>query len=246
VRRLIVSDIHSNREALDAVLADARKQYDEVICCGDVVGYGASPAECIDWVRKYAFTIVRGNHDRACAVPDDAADFNPAALTATLWTHQILDRSDLLWLMELPQGPVRKGDYEIAHGSPSDEDAYLFFGRQVAEEFELLQSPICFIGHTHVQGGWSAVDGRVAPLVAPRVKETERVLELREDALYFINPGSIGQPRDGDPRAGYAIWDTGENLVRFRRVPYDVRAAQQRILNAGLPEYLATRLAAGR
>lgn len=246
MRRLIVSDIHGNYEALAAVLEHAEGQYDECICCGDLVGYGASPAEVIDWARASCIAVVRGNHDRACATYDGVSDFNPVAMAAARWTHETLSSRDLDWLTNLPQGPLLFEDYQLAHGSPSDEDEYLFHSDQAQMNLSFIVRPVCFIGHTHVQGGWSWERGGVIPLAKPSVRESDRVVSLAPDGLYLINPGSVGQPRDGDARAAYAMWDGGERLLHLRRVPYNIRMAQERMMMAGLPEYLAARLSVGR
>jgi diadenosine tetraphosphatase ApaH/serine/threonine PP2A family protein phosphatase len=246
VRRLILSDIHANLEALEAVLDDAQGNYDEVVCCGDLVGYNASPREAVEWARASGAVLVRGNHDRACAGLTDTADFNKPARHAALWTRAELSEEDLDWLRNLPAGPALRDEYEVSHGSPADEDEYLVTGAEVEPLERWIARPVCFAGHTHVQGGWSWQRGGLVPLSRPGPQETERVLDLDPHYLYLINPGSVGQPRDRDPRAAYAVWDSEERLLRFRRVKYDVRSAQSRILEAGLPELLAERLALGR
>lgn len=246
MRRLIVSDIHGNYEALEAVLQHADGQYDEAVCCGDLVGYGASPAEVIDWARNGCVAVVRGNHDRACSTLEGVAEFNPVASAAAHWTHEHLSARDLEWLASLPRGPLNLDGYLLAHGSPGDEDEYMFHGDQVASNLTFLTEPVCFIGHTHMQGGWSWERGGIIPLQRPNRGENERVLSLASDGLYLVNPGSVGQPRDGDARAAYAIWDTQERLLWLRRIPYNIRMAQERMLMEGLPEYLAARLSTGR
>jgi len=246
VRRLILSDIHSNLEALTAVLHDADGEYDEVICCGDVVGYNASPSEVIEWARTRADYIVRGNHDRACSGNVEFEDLNEYARAASLWTQENLDPRDLIWLRHLPPGPVYGDWFELAHGSPSNEDDYLISSGDVEPLQHELTRPMCFVGHTHHQGGWSWQRGGLIPLSKPAPADAERVIDLDPDYLYLINPGSVGQPRDRDPRAAYAIWDSVERLLYFRRVKYDIRGAQSRIFEAGLPELLAERLALGR
>jgi diadenosine tetraphosphatase ApaH/serine/threonine PP2A family protein phosphatase len=246
VRRLIVSDIHGNNEALEAVLEHAEDQYDEAICCGDLVGYGASPNEVIDWARNRCVAVVRGNHDRACSTLEGVREFNPVASAAAYWTHNRLSSRDLDWLANLPRGPLELDGYLLAHGSPNDEDEYLFHGEQALASMEFMTEPVCFVGHTHVQGGWSWERGGVMPLPRPGTQESERILSLSPEGLHLVNPGSVGQPRDGDPRAAYALWDSRERLLRLRRVSYNVRMAQERMLVEGLPEYLAARLSVGR
>ncbi len=246
MRRLILSDIHANLEALEAVLRDAQGTYDEILCCGDFAGYCASPAEVIDWARGNVRHAVRGNHDRGCAGTADISDFNLPARVATLWTRSQLPREDLDWLASLPAGPVFAEEFQLCHGSPADEDEYLLSSSLVEPLDEFMLRPVCFVGHTHIQGGWSWQRGGLLPLSRPALTESERIVDLDPDYLYLINPGSVGQPRDRDPRAAYAVWDSGERLLTFRRVRYDIRAAQSRILEAGLPELLAERLAFGR
>ena len=243
MRRLILSDIHGNVEALEAVARDARGRYDEVVCCGDIVGYGASPREAIAWVRASAARVVRGNHDRAVWEPSVKESFTSSARTAAEWCAQILSAQDLEWLRGLPAGPVWGDEFGLVHGSPADEDAYLEFITDVRGIGQLLERSLCFLGHTHVQGGWQWQPGGIRRLRVPSPEEFERVLDLEPDALYLINPGSVGQPRDHDPRAAYAIWDAAERLLSYRRVAYDIESAQRRIVAAGLPPSLALRLA---
>jgi diadenosine tetraphosphatase ApaH/serine/threonine PP2A family protein phosphatase len=245
VRRLIVSDIHSNLEALEAVLQQADGSYDEILCCGDVVGYCACPAEVIDWARESVAAIVRGNHDIACCGGGGLKDFNPPARAAAIWTQEQLSEQDLGWLRRMPEGPLRFDGYEIAHGSPEDENQYLVSTADVEWLDRTLMRPLCFVGHTHRQGGWSWQRGGIQRIPAPTPKEPERIVDLDPDYQFLINPGSVGQPRDGDPRAGYALWNSEAHLLALRRVKYNVKVAQMRIVDAGLPHHLAERLAAG-
>ncbi len=246
MRRLILSDIHGNLEALEAVARDAQGLFDEVVCCGDIVGYGASPREAIAWVRTSNACVVRGNHDRAAWEPSVKESFTPSARTAAEWCTQVLSAQDLEWLRGLPAGPIWGDEFGLVHGSPEDEDAYLEYTTDVHGIDQLLQRSLCFLGHTHVQGGWQWQPGGMRRMSVPSAGEPERVLDLDPEALYLINPGSVGQPRDRDPRAAYAIWDTAEHLLSYRRVPYDIESAQRRIVAAGLPPSLALRLAVGR
>lgn len=246
MRRLILSDIHANLEALEAILRHAAGSYDDVICCGDVVGYNANPGEVIDWARQHVGAIVRGNHDRVVAFIEEPSDFNLHAQEAAQWTHDRLSPEQLRWLRALPAGPLVFEDFELVHGSPRDEDEYVAERYEVLEMHDLLASRICFFGHTHIQGGWMWTRGGILPLRRPRFGEEETVYELLEDGLFLLNPGSVGQPRDGDPRAAYALWDTEQRTIAFRRVEYDIERAQRKILESGLPERLAIRLAFGR
>lgn len=246
MRRLIVSDIHSNRDALEAVLAHAAGQYDEIVCCGDLVGYNACPREVVDWAAEAVSCIVRGNHDRVCAFIEEPNDFNHYALEAARWTHEQLNARQLAWLRALPAGPLVAEGYELFHGAPWDEDEYIVDRGEAQMLPDTVHSLLCFFGHTHLQGGWMWTRGGVLELRRPRFGETEVAYELEDGALYVINAGSVGQPRDRDPRAAYALWDAERRVIFLRRVEYPVERAQQRILEAGLPEHLAIRLAFGR
>jgi len=246
VRRLIVSDLHANWEALQAVLEDAEGAYGEIFCCGDIVGYGASPVEVIDWSRNALTKVVRGNHDKACCGLDDLEWFNDAAARAANWTMAEIGAEGQAYLLSLPQGPLREEHFLVAHGSPLDEDEYLVNDIDVAGFETALELPLNFIGHTHLQGGWVWGYGGHRRIPKPGLKDMEVVLELRPDHIYLINPGSVGQPRDNDARAAYVIWDSDEKLIRFRRVKYDVKSAMKRIRAARLPDVLADRLLVGR
>jgi len=246
MRHLILTDIHGNIDALEAVLRDASGRYDEVVCCGDLVGYGACPIEAIEWIRQEATCIVRGNHDRALWEDGLKETFNHAAQRAIEWCLEVLGPGDLEWLRELPAGPLWLDGFGLAHGSPADEDDYLTLTADVTGLDRYFEDKLLFFGHTHIQGGWSWQRGGIQPMSVPGARETQRVLDLDPDYLYLINPGSVGQPRDRDPRAAYAIWDSTDRLLTLRRVVYDIRAAQGRIRAAGLPDSLAVRLAAGR
>lgn len=246
MRRLILSDIHSNWDALEAVLKDAAGQYDEIVCCGDLVGYNACPGEVVEWAMGALSQIVRGNHDRVCAFIEEPCDFNHYALEAARWTHARLDARQLAWLRSLPVGPLVLDGYELIHGSPYDEDEYVVDRDEALAVEEALHTSLCFFGHTHLQGGWVWTREGVLDLRRPRFGETEVVYRLEEETQWLVNPGSVGQPRDRDPRAAYALWDAEARTVSLRRVDYPVEAAQKRILDAGLPEHLALRLAFGR
>ena len=243
MRSLILSDIHANWEALEAVLSDATEKYDRILCCGDIVGYGADPNRVVEWVRANAASVVRGNHDKACAGLDDLEWFHPVAKRAALWTRQALGADNLEYLKNLPRGPETLGSFQILHGSPMDEDEYLVSEQDAVQIFPYVEQAISFFGHTHIQGGFGAKDWLVRRI--PGVTGESFGLELENEALYLINPGSVGQPRDGDPRAAYAIYDEDHARVMYWRVGYDLAGAQRKIVDAGLPEILATRLASG-
>ena len=243
MRSLILSDIHANWEALEAVLSHASGKYDRILCCGDLVGYGADPNRVVDWVRANVAAVVRGNHDKACAGLDDLEWFNPVAKRAALWTRKSLEADKLEYLKNLPQGPETLGSFQILHGSPLDEDEYVVTEQDAVQVFPYVEQAISFFGHTHVQGGFQAND-RLVRLI-PGVAGESFALEVEKDGLYLVNPGSVGQPRDGDPRAAYAVYDEDHARVMYWRVGYDLAGAQRKIVEAGLPAILATRLATG-
>ncbi len=246
MRYLILSDIHGNWEALEAVLRDAAQDYDEILCCGDLVGYGADPNSVVEWTRQHAKAVVRGNHDKVCAGLDDVEWFNPVARAAAVWTGQTLTPENLEYLRGLPRGPLSMNSFQILHGSPLDEDEYLVSTYAVSQVAAYLERPISFFGHTHLQGGFHCHRNGVRRLARPGPGEARRMVEIENEQFYLFNPGSAGQPRDGDPRAAYLIYDCGDRLIEFRRVPYDISKAQARIRKAGLPEPLAGRLEFGR
>jgi predicted phosphodiesterase len=245
VRYLILSDLHANWEALQAVLARAESEYDRVICCGDLVGYGADPDLVTEWTRQNVAHVVRGNHDKACAGLEDLEWFNPVARLSALWTQQVISADHLAYLRKLAKGPERADGFQILHGSPLDEDEYVVSERDVAEIAPYLEPAISFFGHTHLQGGFLCHRNGVKRLRKVRASTDSEIVELEQDAKYLINPGSVGQPRDGDPRAAYAFYEPETRLVTLCRTEYDVAAAQKKILEAGLPELLAARLNAG-
>jgi diadenosine tetraphosphatase ApaH/serine/threonine PP2A family protein phosphatase len=250
MRALILSDIHANLEALNAVL-DAAPAHDVVWNLGDVVGYGANPNEVIDRARGLGNVFVRGNHDRACCGLTGLEDFNPVAGRAARWTQCVLTGEHTEWLRGLAHGPVMPDGPQVScvHGSLLDEDEYVLTVRDAWRPLKEAQTRINFFGHTHVQGGF-ATNGeewfRLTPQYGSRDEAEAYELPLRENARYLLNPGSVGQPRDGDWRAAFALYDDAAETVTYSRIPYDVREAQERILRAGLPDRLATRLSEGR
>jgi predicted phosphodiesterase len=244
---LILSDIHANQEALDAVLAATQGRYDRILCLGDLVGYGADPNSVVEWARREAAATVRGNHDRACVGLEDLEDFNPVARFAAIWTRQALTPDNRGYLEHLPRGPLRivsengaiNAGFDLAHGSPLNEDDYLIVPEDLRFMRSCLDTQLTFFGHTHVQGGFLLARQGVRPL------DPDAVIELQPDYFYLVNPGSVGQPRDGDPRAAYALYSPEERTVEFGRVAYDIAAAAAKILEAGLPPPLAARLFGG-
>lgn len=250
MRALILSDIHANIDALDAVL-EAAPEHDVVWNLGDVVGYGATPNEVIDRVRVLGKTFVRGNHDRACSGQISLADFNPVASRAARWTKEVLTPEHVDWLLHMARGPVMPDGPQVScmHGSNLDEDQYVLSVRDAWLPLKESATRINFFGHTHVQGGFATNGEDWFKLDPVYVNDNDRdmsELELRQGARYLINPGSIGQPRDRDWRAAFALYDDQRMIVEFHRVPYDFRMAQMRIMRAGLPDRLATRLREGR
>jgi len=237
---LIVSDIHGNLEALHAVLQDAAGRYNKILCLGDLVGYGADPNAICEWARANVAAIVRGNHDKVCCGNEPLDDYRPVAAASVAWTHQHLTPENLAFLERLPRGPLRYEDFDLAHGSPLDEDEYLITEEDAAPVVESLEARVTFIGHTHVQGGF-LLARRKAARISP-----DRTLPIEPEYLYLINPGSVGQPRDGDPRAAYALYSPGDRVVEYGRVAYDIDAAAAKIRASGLPEPLASRLSLGR
>jgi predicted phosphodiesterase len=251
VRILLLSDIHSNLEALEACLT-AAPDYDVVANLGDVVGYGASPNEVISRSRGLGKFFVRGNHDKAVAGLMDLTDFNPVAGMAALWTRSQLIPENLEWLRELPQGPLRLDnviDAQFVHGSPLDEDEYVVSARDADEPLSTSAVAVTFFGHSHIQGVFRAnhLGSEALRPAYETLGQTEACeFALEKNGRYLVNPGSVGQPRDGDWRAAFGVFDTENFSMIFYRVPYNLKAAQDRIFAANLPQRLATRLAAGR
>ena len=243
MRYLVLSDIHSNWEALEAVLDEAAGQYDRIVCCGDFIGYGADPNRVLDWARANVAYAVRGNHDRACADLVDLEWFNPIARAATVWTHEELTVENTAYLLELPRGPIEVEGCAVLHGSPLNEDEYIITQAEAAEAFAYIAERITFFGHTHLQGGFEYGRGRVRGI---QTHKNPTLLDLDPDSAYLINPGSVGQPRDGDREAGYILFDPSDGFLFYHRVAYDIRAAQTKIRDAGLPGVLADRLSFGR
>jgi predicted phosphodiesterase len=237
---LILSDVHSNREALEAVVQDAQGLYDGILCLGDIVGYGADPNFTADWMRAHSAISIRGNHDKLCVGLDVPEVYNAAARASALWTRQVLTPANAAYLFELPRGPLRVGAFDLVHGSPADEDEYVVHAGDAAMVREYLDAPVTFFGHTHVQGGFLFAR-RGIKRITPEVG----VVELEPEHRYLLNPGSVGQPRDMNPKAAYAIYTPEKRTLEFRRVKYDIPAAAQKILDAGLPNVLALRLYEG-
>jgi diadenosine tetraphosphatase ApaH/serine/threonine PP2A family protein phosphatase len=243
MRVLIVSDIHSNYVALEAVLAVVGS-FDQLWNLGDTIGYGPQPNECVAFMRGNASVMISGNHDLACLGKVDLSDFNPDARTANIWNGQQLDAQNRDDLDALP--PTRDVDKQflVAHGSPREPVwEYLLSAPQAEENFLLFENQVCLIGHSHVplifrRRPDGVIDG-------PALAEAGLLLELEPGSRYFVNPGSVGQPRDQDPRAHYAILDTDAGTVLFKRVEYDIALTQRQMREANLPPALIRRLEYG-
>jgi diadenosine tetraphosphatase ApaH/serine/threonine PP2A family protein phosphatase len=240
VRYAIVSDVHGNLEALRAVLDDAAARADGVVCLGDSVGYGADPAACVELLDRRARAIVAGNHEYGVAGRLDLDWFNRWARAAAEWTRERLDDDHRAWLGALPL--VRElEDATLVHASPAqpDEWDYLVTPDDGFGAFPHFATRWCFVGHSHVSGAWSL--GSSGPDFDPR----PTMVCAEAGRRYIVNVGSVGQPRDRDPRACYGVWDVEAGRVEIRRVAYDVETARAKIVAAGLPRFLADRLAAG-
>lgn len=247
MRYLILSDIHANRTALDAVLQAAKSRWDRAVCLGDLVGYGPDPNEATERVREISDLTIRGNHDKAVTGLADPDDFNPIARNAVLWTREQLRPQNYEYLKALPKGPMQADAFSIIHGSVHDEDEYVFAPELALPGLKDAPSPVVFFGHTHIQGGFTLRGEDMGVLhFKPTYGSPFSRLTIEDGTTYLLNPGSIGQPRDGDPRAAYAIADTEKRTVEFWRVAYDIGAVQSRMLEALLPEPLIMRLSVGR
>jgi diadenosine tetraphosphatase ApaH/serine/threonine PP2A family protein phosphatase len=250
MRALILSDIHANIDALDAVLA-AAPEHDVVWDLGDVVGYGAAPNESVERIRAMGTVHVRGNHDRVCCGIATSDSFNAVASKAIEWTRAELTADSLIWLRSMAQGPVMPNGPAVScvHGSPLDEDDYVLGMSDACAPLLYSQTRITFFGHSHVQGCFALGErGWLEPLLkfAHGKQAVHATLQLDPETRYLINPGSVGQPRDEDWRAAFALYDDATMQIDFHRIPYDVDSAQRRIRAAGLPGRLAARLAEGR
>jgi predicted phosphodiesterase len=249
MRILVLSDLHANATALNAALAAAKGRWDRVVCLGDVVGYGPDPNEVTSKIRELGAKTIRGNHDKAATDKMATDDFNPVAKAAVDWTRSQLSADHLKWLTDLPQGPLETDGIVLVHGAFQDEDEYVFTPAQALEGLLDSTATITFFGHTHHQGGFSYENSskNVEVLnIKPRLTEAFAPLRTEPRNRYLLNPGSIGQPRDGDPRAGFAIADLEHHIVEFWRVPYDIPAVQERMRAVRLPEPLVQRLSLGR
>ena len=246
MRYLLVSDIHGNWDALEAVLRAAHGNYDKILCCGDLVGYGPDPNRIVQWARQSVASQIRGNHDRVCCGLPGLLEFTPLAEAAAIWTLQTLAQDHIEWLRELPSGPLGVDGFSLVHGSPFDEDEYVITLAEANAQRVWLRQPLTFFGHTHIQGGFVWHDGKIRALGAPLPNRDSAVVTLHGDSIYLINPGSVGQPRDSDPRAAWALYDSDRQAVELRRTEYDFGAVARKITAAGLPPVLGHRLSLGK
>lgn len=248
MRYLVISDIHGNLEAFQAGLEMARGKYDSVLCLGDIVGYGPDPNAAIDLLRQTGATVIRGNHDRACSGASLPGGFNSVAESALLWTHRQLTPENLGYLRQLPRGPLKVAGIEIVHGSPGDEDRYIFDAADAIPLLRDQKEQVVLFGHTHHQGGFELSPRGLFKAFISHARRNGRVLtfEIRPRARYLINPGSIGQPRDRDWRAAFAVLDDGKQQVEYYRCPYNLELTQNKMRQAGLPPFLIDRLSVGR
>ena len=241
MRYAILSDVHGNLEALRAVLADAEQQADDVLCLGDMVGYGADPVACVDLLGTRARHVVAGNHEYGVTGRLPLSWFNPFARAAAEWTREQLDPGCASYLAALPLA-AEVDDATLVHASPRqpEEWEYLVDAEDGLTAFAAFTTRLCFVGHSHVPAVWSL--GSSGPDYARGAVD----MRLEAGRRYIVNVGSVGQPRDRDPRASYAVWDVDDRRVHVRRVPYDTAAARAKIASAGLPRFLGERLSAGR
>jgi predicted phosphodiesterase len=255
MRVLVVSDIHANQAALEAVLDDAEQfNYEAVWCLGDLVGYGPEPEWCVTRVRllrgQCLLTVLVGNHDWAVLEKMDVDEFNLEARRTILWTRHQLGPESLAWLSDLPKDPVVEQEiFTLAHGSPRDSVwEYILDPFTAKENFESREfsTPFCLVGHTHVPVMYVLAAGDPTVRVRVPVSGQEIALPPPGKGRVILNPGSVGQPRDGDPRAAYAMLDTERLVWLPRRIPYPIEITQAHMRDAGLPQRLITRLSFGR
>lgn len=240
MRYAVIADIHANLEALEVVLADSKEQKCTHYCCvGDVVGYNANPKECLDIIRSMGMPVVKGNHDEYCSSEEDLEGFNPHAAEAVNWTRKQLSPEDRQWLRDLKY--VRLvASFSMVHATLDGPQrwGYVFDKLAAAASFTYQNTAICFFGHTHVPVAFvrdSVVRGG-----------TYSKFKTEPGKKYFVNVGAVGQPRDGNPKAGYVVYDLNEGTIELRRLDYDIAKTQKKIMDAGLPQRLADRLALGK
>lgn len=240
MKTAVISDVHANFDALEAVLADIDAlKCDRIVCLGDVVGYGAQPRECIAALRERKVLTIAGNHDWACVGKQNINYFNDAAKRATLWTRKVCTDEDKAWLKGLSLVEYLEG-FTIVHGTlyaPELFD-YILTTYDAYLSLQLLETPVCFLGHSHVPINF-VWDEMIS-------FNYDKEVQLKEGVKVLVNVGSVGQPRDDNPKSCYAIYDGDSKRVEIRRLDYDIEAAAKKIREAGLPEVLAERLKVGR
>ncbi len=239
----IISDVHGNMAALQRVFDYLDGQHvTNCLCCGDIVGYGAHPNECCDMMRERECVCVMGNHDEAAWRPEKDRWFTGAARACIEWTREVLTSENIEFLSELPRTQM-VDQIQICHGSLPDPDAYVYDPYTAAQTLDRMNGRVCFFGHTHCTSWFVEDEPRTLPSHYSNPSGCE--IQIKSDRRYMINPGSVGQPRDGNSQAACAIYDTDEDLVTIKRLGYDVEAAQSAIIDAGLPGEMASRLSVG-
>ena len=237
---LIISDIHANLAAFEAVLADAEGQWETIWCLGDIIGYGPNPNECVDLLREYDHISLSGNHDWAVLGKLDINSFNDEAQTAVRWTQSVLREDARAYIESLPT-TLLKDPFTLVHASPRQPIwEYILDAYTAAVNFSFFDTPYCLVGHTHVPGAFDQQQKRVL-VRPPDYNQPHPLPEVRR----IMNPGSVGQPRDSDPRAAYALLDPEAMTWEYRRVEYPIAQTQEQMCEAGMPEKLITRLAHG-
>lgn len=241
MRYALISDIHANLEAFKAVLQEIEARgTDQTVCLGDVVGYNASPNECCEILRARNIPTILGNHDAVACGIEEPWGFNPVALAAAMWTREALTKDNYDWLRSLPDA-LHFGDFVAVHGAPKNRNTYLFTWEDILPHLGFLEeqnTDLCIMGHTHSPGIFSA-DGVYTV-------DDDYKFSLGENKRFFINPGSVGQPRDGNPQAAFGILDTKTREYEQVRIDYTFEEAARKVVEAGLPPFLAERLALGR
>ena len=241
MKYVIISDIHGNLEAFEAARKEIEKTSpDKILCLGDLVGYGASPNECVEAAREICDATVAGNHDFGAIGRTDIAYFNMYAREAILWTAKALKEDALDFLGSRPLTEVVDDNIRIVHATPRDPERwnYIFSHEHALGEFDAFEEQICFIGHSHQPTIYELMDRETLIVSVDRVK-------VRKGRRYLVNVGSVGQPRDGNPKAAICIYDVDKSEIAIERIEYDVEAAKKRITDAGLPAVLANRLSWG-
>ncbi len=247
MRVLVISDIHANLVAFDAVLEYAQKEggFDRIWCLGDVVGYGPNPNECVERLREFDHICVLGNHDAAALGQVDVEEFNPDAKRAILWTQEHLSTSARMYLDSRPHRLVQ-GPYTIVHGSPRNPVWEYILSPSIArEQFDHFETPFCLVGHTHVPMLYQYISTNSQGELRWEYPQPDTRYPLTLDERWILNPGSVGQPRDQDPRAAFVLLDTETHTWHYYRIPYDIERTQYLMREAGLPPRLIARLSYG-